>query len=682
VVRVLIVDDDRKFLPLLEPGFRYEGFEVATALTGAEGIELVRHFGPDVVILDIGMPAMDGFEVLRRLRRLSDVPVVMLTARDEITDKVNALGLGADDYVASRSRSTSWSRGSAPCCSTASSGTSPNGPRRSAPRRRPISTCSPPPTCSSRSSTPAGVRCTAPETSAGRVLPTPAEATAGRVVEVRVDQRPLFLTAAPLRDGGQVVVARSPVTVYGALRQLRRLLTIVDVIALGVTATLAWLFAALTLRPVSRVTGAAERVLASRDMSQRVAHRGPPDEIGRLAATFNAMLAELDAAYESLGRSNVRLRQFLADCAHELRAPLTLLRSNVDLIAKVGETDPQFRTQALADIRAAAERMARMITQLLILARADSGTPMQQEPVCLREVVEAACRDEERMADDVRFDPGRHDELEGAVLRGSPDHLRQALPILLDNAVKYTPAGGEVRVQCSTADGWARVSVTDTGSASPHRTCRTCSTASTAAAAPTARPAPVWGSRSRSGSPSSTAVGSRSRAHPPTAPASPCCYPSGIPRRSADLQRIFRHQPRVPSSLSVTLQEGAKRTRLRVVLTPHVGPWRARIRNASGCCREKRMLRSSLAVRATATAAASAGLVATGFLAADAVAGAAAKTTAATVNRRPLCDHLSFNLPGSLGGKVTIPVTTWPPIPTSHPFGWSPYSAGRRSAQR
>jgi DNA-binding response OmpR family regulator len=99
VVRVLIVDDDRKFVPLLERGFRYEGFDVTAAATGAAGLDLLHEAEPDVVILDIGMPGLDGFDTLRRIRTASDVPVVMLTARDEVADKVTALGAGADDYV-------------------------------------------------------------------------------------------------------------------------------------------------------------------------------------------------------------------------------------------------------------------------------------------------------------------------------------------------------------------------------------------------------------------------------------------------------------------------------------------------------------------------------------------------------------------------------------------------------
>jgi DNA-binding response OmpR family regulator len=96
--RVLLVDDDRDLLALLARGFRYEGFEVSTAVSGRDGLALAS--ACDVVVLDIGMPGLDGFGLLRRLRLRCDVPVVMLTARDEVDDKVAALGSGADDYVA------------------------------------------------------------------------------------------------------------------------------------------------------------------------------------------------------------------------------------------------------------------------------------------------------------------------------------------------------------------------------------------------------------------------------------------------------------------------------------------------------------------------------------------------------------------------------------------------------
>jgi two-component system OmpR family sensor kinase len=176
-----------------------------------------------------------------------------------------------------------------------------------------------------------------------RELPAP---DANGVVEVHVGERPLFLSTAPLPDGGRVVVARSPVTTYGALRELRRLLTGVVAVALVVTGGLAWLFARTALRPIDVVVRAAKAVKGSRDLSQRVPHRGRQDEVGRLAGTFNAMLAELDDAYQSLDLSNQRLRQFLADCSHELRTPLTLILGNLDLLARTGERDPESETRS------------------------------------------------------------------------------------------------------------------------------------------------------------------------------------------------------------------------------------------------------------------------------------------------------------------------------------------------
>jgi DNA-binding response OmpR family regulator len=98
--RVLLVDDDVKLVGLLERSLRFEGFEVACAHTADAALSMLREGEPDLVLLDIGMPERDGIGVLRETRQVSDVAVVMLTARDEVRDKVGALDLGADDYVA------------------------------------------------------------------------------------------------------------------------------------------------------------------------------------------------------------------------------------------------------------------------------------------------------------------------------------------------------------------------------------------------------------------------------------------------------------------------------------------------------------------------------------------------------------------------------------------------------
>ncbi|MGI8854730.1 MAG: response regulator transcription factor [Thermomicrobiales bacterium] len=98
--RILLVDDDPKIVPLLARGLAYEGFEVFTAADGNAGLAAARAHEPHVVLLDIAMPGPDGFEVCRRLRATGDTAIIMLTARDEVVDKVGALNLGADDYVA------------------------------------------------------------------------------------------------------------------------------------------------------------------------------------------------------------------------------------------------------------------------------------------------------------------------------------------------------------------------------------------------------------------------------------------------------------------------------------------------------------------------------------------------------------------------------------------------------
>jgi two-component system alkaline phosphatase synthesis response regulator PhoP len=97
--KILVVDDERSILDLVTAYLRQEGYEVQTAMDGAAGLEVARAWQPDLIVLDIMLPGMDGLEVLTRLRRESDVYVIMLTARSEETDKIVGLSVGADDYL-------------------------------------------------------------------------------------------------------------------------------------------------------------------------------------------------------------------------------------------------------------------------------------------------------------------------------------------------------------------------------------------------------------------------------------------------------------------------------------------------------------------------------------------------------------------------------------------------------
>ncbi|MGB2701189.1 MAG: response regulator, partial [Candidatus Phosphoribacter baldrii] len=97
--RVLVVDDEKQIRAILRAYLTSEGFQVQEAATGAQALHLLTTEPPDLVLLDIGLPDLDGLEVLRTLRKSSDVYVVLVTARAEELDKIIGLGVGADDYV-------------------------------------------------------------------------------------------------------------------------------------------------------------------------------------------------------------------------------------------------------------------------------------------------------------------------------------------------------------------------------------------------------------------------------------------------------------------------------------------------------------------------------------------------------------------------------------------------------
>lgn len=98
--RILVIDDDPSVTSVIKRGLVYDGYAVDTAATGAQGLTIARDRAPDLVILDVMMPGLDGYEVLERLRRANaSLPVMMLTAKDGVADQVKGLELGADDYV-------------------------------------------------------------------------------------------------------------------------------------------------------------------------------------------------------------------------------------------------------------------------------------------------------------------------------------------------------------------------------------------------------------------------------------------------------------------------------------------------------------------------------------------------------------------------------------------------------
>lgn len=97
--RILVVDDEPQILRFLRPSLTAAGYEVTTAATAAEGLKLATALAPDAILLDLGLPDLDGKEVIQRLRAFSEVPIIVVSARDREVEKNAALDLGADDYV-------------------------------------------------------------------------------------------------------------------------------------------------------------------------------------------------------------------------------------------------------------------------------------------------------------------------------------------------------------------------------------------------------------------------------------------------------------------------------------------------------------------------------------------------------------------------------------------------------
>ena len=97
--RILVVDDEERMVRFIRMNLEHDGFQVAEAFNGKQAIQKIRDFTPDLILLDVMMPDIDGFDVLETVRDFSSVPVIMLTAKGEEDDRVRGLEHGADDYI-------------------------------------------------------------------------------------------------------------------------------------------------------------------------------------------------------------------------------------------------------------------------------------------------------------------------------------------------------------------------------------------------------------------------------------------------------------------------------------------------------------------------------------------------------------------------------------------------------
>ncbi len=252
--------------------------------------------------------------------------------------------------------------------------------------------------------------------------------------------------AVPFTPGHALQVARPLDEIDAALAGTRFALIGLAVSAALLAAFLGALIGQAALAPIRRLSTTVQEVTRTRDLSRRVAMTGT-DEIARLAASFDGMLTALEISLR-------QQRQLVADASHELRTPLTSLRTNLELLERGQPTDPAERQHVLHELVAQMERLSTLVGDLIDLARDEEAT-LPVEDVRLDEVVADAINDVRGRYPRVRFDA----VLEGTTVRGIRPRLLRAVTNLLDNAGKWSPAGGVVEV---TVNG-AEVSVRDHG---------------------------------------------------------------------------------------------------------------------------------------------------------------------------------------------------------------------------
>jgi len=240
------------------------------------------------------------------------------------------------------------------------------------------------------------------------------------------------------------------------LHEVARFTVIAVVILFLLSIVIGWVMSGRVLKPVGEITTVAHEIQAS-DLSRRIALEGPDDELKRLADTFDEMLERLDTAFSSQ-------RQFLADTSHDLRTPLTVIRSNVELVTDDSDATVDDWRQAGGVIRRNAEKMSEMIQGLLATARLQTGRA-QSVSVDLGHLIVAKVADFAPIAAARSVDLIAHPE--PVTILGVEVALDRALSNLVENAVSAAPEGSAVRLGDGVAGGWAWIAVEDLGPGLP-----------------------------------------------------------------------------------------------------------------------------------------------------------------------------------------------------------------------
>jgi signal transduction histidine kinase len=285
------------------------------------------------------------------------------------------------------------------------------------------------------------------------------------VYAVRV-KPPDNLAATPTSSARVVEAGKPYPSVRRILEEFAPVLATVGLLGFVLSVGGAYLLTRAALSPVEAVVRAAGE-MSEGDLSRRLPVANPKDEIGRLTTTINALLARLEVAFSRLEETLSRQRRFAADASHELRTPLTAISGHARMLDEWAlDGDKETARRSVGTIRREAGKMRGLVESLLTLTRGDEGAPMEVGRYDLGAVAKEATETARAAVDgavdgkvSVDFVPIEHK----VTATFDRERILQVASILLDNAVKYTPDGGNVTVRVEEEDGGVALAVSDTG---------------------------------------------------------------------------------------------------------------------------------------------------------------------------------------------------------------------------
>ena len=279
-----------------------------------------------------------------------------------------------------------------------------------------------------------------------------------RATEFRGRDVPLRIWSEKVSVGGQSYLIQSAFEMddfYEALHHFALLLLISIPSLLVCAAAGGYWISTRALAPVDQITQTA-RTISAQNLSSRLVVPNTGDELQRLSETLNGMLERLEAAFK-------KITQFTADASHELRTPVAVMRTRAELSLRKARSADEYR-EVIAEVLTELEKTSGLIEQLMFLARADSGAEtLHFAATNVAEVLREACHQGSALAEAKQIAFQEHIPGESMWIQADASSLRRLFLILIDNAVKYTPASGQIEVSLHRNDGYAVAEVRDTG---------------------------------------------------------------------------------------------------------------------------------------------------------------------------------------------------------------------------